>query len=140
MARPQFELPPAARELIEQVRALEDRAKRVKEELGHDLTGIRTAATEERATVERELADQHRQARAKQIVGYPAAGKRHQVNRSSVRPIDGRRFGNGKTESPGFYRRFHKEQQQTAHAIIAETLPHLCEEERRQPCRLAANS
>src|SRR5437879_8525857 len=62
MARPQFELPPAARELIEQVRALEDRAKRVKEELGHDLTGIRTAATEERATVERELADQHRQA------------------------------------------------------------------------------
>ena len=64
MTRPQFELPPAARELIEQVRALEDRAQRVTEELGHDLAGIRKAATEERATVDRELTDQRRQAEA----------------------------------------------------------------------------
>src|SRR4051794_22736060 len=50
-----FELPPEALALIEQVRAMEARADEVRRALGIELQGIREAAQKER----REVADRH---------------------------------------------------------------------------------
>jgi chromosome segregation ATPase len=64
MARRPLELPPEARALIEQVRSLEARAERVRDELERDLDGIRQAAREERTTAEKELAARRKEADA----------------------------------------------------------------------------
>jgi hypothetical protein len=64
MAATEFELPLAARDLIDKVRALEEQAHRVRDELRHDLAGIRHAAIDERAAVERTIAEDRRQAEA----------------------------------------------------------------------------
>ena len=64
MARRPLQLPPEARALVEQVRDLEVRAARVKDELERDLAGIRDAARDEREAVEKELAQRRKAADA----------------------------------------------------------------------------
>ena len=59
-----LELPPDARDLVEQVRGLEARAEGIRAELERDLDGIRQAARNERAAVEKELAARRKQAGA----------------------------------------------------------------------------
>ena len=56
MSRRPPELPPEAVELVEQVRSLEDDARRLSAQLQGDLAGIRTAAADERAEVEKDRA------------------------------------------------------------------------------------
>lgn len=54
MSRRPLELPPEAVELVEQVRGLEADARRLTAQLQADLAGIRKAATDDRAEVERD--------------------------------------------------------------------------------------
>lgn len=54
MSRRPLELPPEAVELVEQVRGLEDDARRLRAQLQADLAGVRKAAADERAEVERD--------------------------------------------------------------------------------------
>jgi len=56
VSRRPLELPPEAAELVEQVRTLEDDARRLTAQLQSDLAGIRKAAADERAEVEKHRA------------------------------------------------------------------------------------
>jgi hypothetical protein len=57
MSRSPLVLPPEAAELIDQVRALDAHARRMNEQLQGDLAGIRKAANDERADLERQRAE-----------------------------------------------------------------------------------
>lgn len=64
VGRRDFELPPEARELVDDVRSLRLRVQRAKEKARRDLEGIKTAAADERRAVEREVAQRQREAEA----------------------------------------------------------------------------
>ncbi len=74
---------------------------------------------------------------ADQAIRHPAAGQRHHVHHRRVQPVD-RAGGRGvEAEASGRERRGHEEDEQRAHPVIAEALPHLREEERREAARMA---
>jgi hypothetical protein len=80
---------------------------------------------------------QDRQARAQHPVADPAAGQRHQVHHGRVDAHQ--RLGRALPQAqPAARRRRGEEQHQDApHAVEAEALPHLGEEQRREPAWMA---
>ena len=71
-----------------------------------------------------------------QAVGDPAARQAGHVDHRRVEPVH--RAGDARfpPEAAGCDRRRHEEDQQRAHAVIAEALPHLGQKERGQPARM----
>ena len=74
---------------------------------------------------------------ADQPVGDPPAGQRGHVHHRGVETVDGARACRVESEAAGGKRRRHEQNEQRAHAVIAEALPHLGEEERRESARMA---
>ncbi len=64
-----------------------------------------------------------------EAVGDPAAAQAHQVDHRGVEPVDGAGFGIGEAETAVRDGGGHVEDQQRAHAVVAEALPHLGQEE-----------
>src|SRR3954454_8392459 len=101
----------------------------------------------ERGDGHREMAerDQHptekyRPVVADDAVGEPAAGNRRRVNRHRVEAVDRGRAARGESESAAGDRRDHEEDEESAHAVVAEALPHFCEEKRRETARVAEHA
>ena len=91
-------------------------------------------------------AEDHRPVGAEEPVGKPAADDRCEVHRPRVEPVEqvGRLLGPAKPGvriggAPGEFlarRGDEVEHQQRAHAVVAEPLPHLRDEEHPEPFRL----
>ena len=72
-------------------------------------------------------------------VGNPAARNSHEVHGRRVEAIDRRRCGCIEAEpAPSCIR--HEENQQRPHAVVAESLPELREEQRGQAARMTADA
>ena len=84
------------------------------------------------AEYEEGRADEHRLARAEIAVGDDAADERHQVNERRIGRVDALAFIVGKKEMLR-----QVKHQQRAHAVEGKPLPHLGEEEDREPLRMA---
>ncbi len=84
-----------------------------------------------------DAAVEHRAPLADQPVGHPAAGQAGHVDHRRVEPVHSAGHAGVEAEAARGDRRRHEEDEQRAHAVIAETLPHLGEEERRQPARVS---
>jgi hypothetical protein len=69
-------------------------------------------------------------------VGDPAARQRHHVHHRGVQPVDGAALRGTEPEPSTGDGRRHEQQQQRAHAVVAEPLPHFREKERGQPARM----
>ena len=72
-----------------------------------------------------------------QPIRNPAARQRGHVRHRGVEAIDGPALRRIEGEPPGRQRRRHVEQQQGAHPVVAEPLPHLGEKEDGEPARVA---
>src|SRR5262249_58067160 len=66
-------------------------------------------------------------------VSDPPARKRHQVNESDVETVDRRTRAVVHPEAARADRGDEEEEQDAAHAVVTEPLPHLREEERGEP-------
>ena len=73
---------------------------------------------------------------ADQPIGDPASRQRRHVDHRRVQAVHRAGDGGLEAEPAGRDRRRHEEDQQRAHAVVAEALPHLGEEERREPARM----
>src|SRR5712664_1419180 len=82
-------------------------------------------------------ADKHSIPQAKKSVRNPAARQTAQVDRGSVQAIDSSSLGHCESKAADRGTGGHKQNQQCAHAIIAEALPHFRKEQSRQPPRVA---
>ncbi len=74
---------------------------------------------------------------ADQPVRHPPARQAGHVDHRRVEPVHRAGDAGLEAQATGRDRRRHEEDEQRAHAVIAEALPHLGEEERRQPARVA---
>ncbi len=74
---------------------------------------------------------------ADEPVGDPAAGQRRHVDHRRVETVDRAGRGGVEPEPAVGERRDHEEDEQRAHPVVTEALPHLGEEERREPTRVA---
>ena len=68
---------------------------------------------------------QHSAARAEDLICNPTAGQREQINHACVEAVNSACLRRGKTQSVARNRRGHKQNQQRAHAVVAEPLPQL---------------
>ena len=84
-----------------------------------------------------DAADEHAAVLAEKTIRGHAAENGGAPHAAGVGPVDRRRARIGKSQSAGGRRRRHIQDQKCAHAVVAEALPHLGEEERRQPARVA---
>ena len=93
----------------------------------------------EREVAERNdgAAPEHRAAKAEQPIGNPSARQRHDIHGRGVEPVDRRRRHIVQAHAAGRDGVGHEQHENGAHAVVAEALPHLGEEERRQPARVA---
>ena len=71
-------------------------------------------------------------AQAKELVGQPATGQSEQIVHRSVEAVDGAGLGDGEAETACGGVRDHVEEEDGAKAVVAESLPHLGKEERRE--------
>ena len=78
-----------------------------------------------------------RAALADQSVGNPSARERQRVYAERVEPVDGAGRRGVVTHPARRERRGHEENQQRPHAVVAEALPHLGEEQRGQSTRVS---
>ena len=89
------------------------------------------------AARDQDAAVQHAAALAEPAIRDPSARQRQEVDHRGVQPVHragGRRI---EAEAARRGRRGHEQDQQGAHAVIAEALPHLGEEQRRQAAGMA---
>ena len=82
-------------------------------------------------------ADEHGPLRSDQPVGDPAAGQRHHVHHRGVQAVDGARRDRVEAQPARRGRGGHEQDEQRAHPVVAEALPHLGEEQRREAARMA---
>ena len=78
-----------------------------------------------------------RAAEPDQPVRHPAARQGQQVDHRRVGAVDRAGIGGRHRHAAGGDRGGHEEDQERAHAVVAEALPHLREEERGQAARMA---
>ena len=93
---------------------------------------------------EREVADgddasapEHRTPKAEHVVGNPSARQRDDIDGRGVQAVNRRRGHVIQAHAAGGEGIGHVQHENGAHPVIAETLPHLREEERRQPARMS---
>ena len=72
-----------------------------------------------------------------QAIGNPAARQRNDIHRGGVQPVDRGRGHVVQAHATGRDRVGHEQHENGAHPVVAEALPHLREEERRQTARMA---
>ena len=84
-----------------------------------------------------DAADENTAIRAEQPVGHEPAANRGGPDAPRVRPIHGARMGDVEAQSAGGRGRSHVEDEEGAHPVIAEALPHFCEEQRGQSTRMS---
>src|SRR2546423_7635352 len=70
-------------------------------------------------------------------IGEPTAGDRHCIDGHRVKAVDRGCFGGGESESARRRWGDHEEDEQSAHPVVAEALPHLGEEEDGEASRMA---
>ena len=85
-------------------------------------------------------AHQHASIGAQKAIGDQAAQNRGAPDAARVGAVDGRRVGNREPQAAGGHRRGHVEDEEGAHAVVAEALPHLGEKEGREPARVPGPS
>src|ERR1043165_3674968 len=78
---------------------------------------------------------ENRAPQAQESVGDPAARQGGKVDARAVDADDGRRLPTLEAEAALHERRRHEEDEERAQPVVGETLPHLREEERREPWR-----
>ena len=83
-----------------------------------------------------DAAPQNRLALASDPVRQPPAGQAEQEDHGGVKPVDRAGFRNGEVQSAFFRFRDHEQNEESAHPVIAETLPHLGEEESGEAARV----
>ena len=86
---------------------------------------------------DQDAAVEHGAPLADQAIGDPAARQAGHVHHRRVQPVDRARDARLESQPARRDRRGHEEDEQHPHAVVAEALPHLGEEERRQPARMA---
>jgi hypothetical protein len=74
---------------------------------------------------------------AEQTIGDPAAGHREQIHAGGVDAVDRGRGLVVEPEAAGLDAGDHRQHQDRAHAVVAEALPHLGEEERGEAARMS---
>src|SRR4029453_15720690 len=75
----------------------------------------------------------NRAARSEKSVSDPTSRYCGQIGGAGVSAVNSGGFRSVETEATTGRRRDHVQNQNGAHPVVAETLPHLCEEKRRQP-------
>ena len=116
---------------LEQAGAEDDQAEaEVEGGVGRDREAD-VAAHDQRA------AEEHRLALAQEPVGDPAAGQAHQVDQRHVDADDGRPVRVAPPDAALLDRRGQEQDQERAHPVVREALPHLGEEQGRQAARMA---
>jgi hypothetical protein len=80
---------------------------------------------------------EHGAPRTDEAIGDPAAGQRGHVHHRGVEPVDGACRRGVESQSAGGRCGGHEQDEQRAHAVVTEALPHLGEEQRRQPAWMA---
>ena len=98
--------------------------------------GERRHGHAEVAAGDQDAAVQHRALRTDQAIRDPAAGQRRHVHHRRVEAVDGARGGRVEAQAAGGGGGGHEENQQGAHPVVAEALPHLGEEERGEAARM----
>ena len=88
------------------------------------------------AAGDQDAAVQHRALRTDQAIRDPAAGQRRHVHHRGVQAVDGAGSGRVEAETAGGGGGGHEQDQQGAHPVVAEALPHLGEEERGKAARV----
>ena len=83
---------------------------------------------------------QHRTPLPNQAVGHPSTWQSTHVHHRRVQTVHGAGDGRVEAETPCGGGGGHEEDEQSAHPVITEALPHLGEEERRQPARMPEES
>ena len=78
-------------------------------------------------------ADKHGVAGADQTIRDPAARQRCQIDRCRVETIDGCRGLVIHPQTAVLHQRSQEQNENTSHAVITETLPHLCKEQSAEP-------
>src|SRR4051794_39281776 len=74
---------------------------------------------------------------ADDAVGEPPTRDRRRIHRHRVETVDRGRAPRGESESATGDRCNHEEQEERAHAVVAEALPHFGEEECGETARVA---
>ena len=82
-------------------------------------------------------APEHRPALADDAVREPAARQAEQIDHRGVEAVDRAGFRRRKAEAAVRHGRRHEEDEQGAHAVVAEALPHFGEEERGEAAGMA---
>ena len=67
-------------------------------------------------------------AKAEKLIGDPAPGQRSHIDHGGVQSIDNTGVRDVEPEAAYRYRGGHEQDQQRAHPVVAEPLPHFCEE------------
>src|ERR1700691_6209688 len=89
------------------------------------------------AQCDHDAADQHRALTAEHAITDPAAGQAGQIGAPDVQAVDVRRGAIVESEAAVRHLVHQEQDQQRPHAIEAQALPHLREEHRDQPRRVA---
>ena len=80
---------------------------------------------------------EHRPALARDAVRHPAARQAQQVDHAGVEPVDGAGLGIREAQAAPGDAGGHEQDEERAHAVVAEALPHFGEEEGREAPRMA---
>ena len=88
------------------------------------------------AAGDQDAAVQHRALRTDQAIRDPAARQRRHVHHRRVQAVDGAGGGRVEAQAAGGGGGGHEQDQQGAHPVVAEALPHLGEEEGGEPARV----
>ena len=99
--------------------------------------GVRGDGQRDVAEHDDDAADEDGLALAEEAVGDPAAGQAHQVDRGAVEGVEDAGGRLALAEAALGRRGRDEDHQERAHAVVAEALPHLGEEEGLQPFRVA---
>jgi len=83
------------------------------------------------------VADQDRAALSGNPVRYPPAAQAQEVDRSGVETVDRPGFGVGEPQPAVYHLVRQIQDEQRAHPVIAEALPHFCEEQRGKPAGMS---
>ena len=98
---------------------------------------VSPAASAAVAEHDQHAAPEHRALLADQPVGDPATEQRQQVGRGDVQAVDRVRGAVVEAEAALGDGGGHEQDQDRAHAVVGEALPHLRDEQRRESARLA---
>ena len=89
------------------------------------------------AAGDQDAAVEHGLALSEHAIGEPAARDAHQIDERRVDAVDRGGGGGVETHAAGGDGRGHIEDEEPAHPVVAEALPHLAEEQGGEPARMA---